>query len=101
VPDPQSGTPRAFGLERAVPNPFSRETRVSCAVPRPARVQLAVYDVAGRQVRTLMDAEMQPGNHRVAWDGRDRRGRAVAGGIYYLRMLAPGFERTTRVTILR
>jgi hypothetical protein len=101
VPDPRSGTPRAFGLEPAVPNPFSRETRVTCAVPRLARVQLAVYDVAGRQVRTLMDGEMQPGNHRVAWDGKDQGGRAVAGGIYYLKMMAPRFQRTRGVTILR
>jgi hypothetical protein len=101
VPDLSSPAPRAFGLERGVPNPFSRETRVTCAVPRLARVRLAVYDVAGREVRTLLDGEMQPGNHIVPWDGRDQKGRAVAGGIYYLKMTAPGFQRTTGVTLLR
>ena len=101
VPDQQSSTPRAFGLERGVPNPFSGETRVACVVPRLARVRLAVYDVAGREVRTLVDGEMQPGIHRVPWDGRDERGRSVTSGIYYLKMTAPGFQRTTGVTILR
>jgi hypothetical protein len=101
VPDLSSTVPRAFDLERGIPNPFSRETRVICAVPRFARVHLAVYDVTGREVRTLVDGEMQPGIHRVPWDGRDQKGRAVAGGIYYLRMTAPGFQRTTGVTILR
>jgi hypothetical protein len=101
VPDLSSLAPRAFGLERGVPNPFSRETRVICAVPRLARVRLAVYDVAGREVRILLDGEMQPGNHVVPWDGRDQRGGAVASGIYYLKMTAPGFRRTTGVTLLR
>jgi hypothetical protein len=101
VADQQSNMPRAFALESGVPNPFSRETRVTCAVPCLARVHLAVYDVTGREVRTLVDGEMQPGIHGVPWDGRDQRGRAVAGGIYYLKMTAPGFERTTGVAILR
>jgi hypothetical protein len=100
LPGATGPAPRAFGLERGVPNPFRGETRVTCAVPRLCRVRLAVYEVAGREVKTLVDGELQPGYYVVPWDGRDQRGRAVAGGIYYLKMTAPDFERTTRVTLL-
>lgn len=90
-----------FYLGRATPNPFSRETQVSYAVPRLTRVGLSVHDIAGRKVRTLVDGEVEPGHHRVSWDGRDQEGRRVISGIYYVKMTTPEFERTTAMTMLR
>jgi flagellar hook assembly protein FlgD len=48
-------------------------------------VQVAVYDVAGRKVRTLADRVFSPGEHTLTWDGTDDDGRGVARGVYFVR----------------
>ncbi|MBN2537677.1 hypothetical protein JXB37_05325, partial [candidate division WOR-3 bacterium] len=69
----------------ATPNPFRRSTSISYEVPRAAAVELAVYDIAGRPVRTLATGLTQPGRYHAAWDGRDAAGDAVAAGVYLYR----------------
>jgi outer membrane protein assembly factor BamB len=63
--------------------------------------RLEIYDVAGRHVRTLLDAPLAAGEHRVAWDGRDARGREVGAGIYFVRLEAEGVRRHGRIAIVR
>ncbi len=80
----------------AGPNPFRAGTRISFAVPRPGRVRLSVHDVRGRRVADLWNGPgPAAGRHTVRWDGRDTGGRAVAPGVYFLRLEAGG-EFVTR-----
>ncbi|MCK4579260.1 MAG: hypothetical protein KAU50_10750, partial [Candidatus Marinimicrobia bacterium] len=51
-------------------------------LPKAANVSLVVYDILGREIVKLVDQEMQPGNHKAVWDGRDRAGRVMPTGIY-------------------
>jgi flagellar hook assembly protein FlgD len=51
-------------------------------------VELRIYDLAGRLVRTLVDGPRAAGVNQVTWDGTDARGRAVASGTYYARLIA-------------
>ncbi len=60
-----------------------------------------MHDVSGRVVRTLVDDLVGPGVHKVVWDGRDDEARRVSGGIYYVTMTAPGFEKTGKITVVR
>jgi hypothetical protein len=64
------------------PNPFGRRTRISYSLPRAGDVLLAIYDVAGRPVRTLARGRMDTGHHLATWDGRDVNGKEVAAGVY-------------------
>jgi len=96
------GLPKAFALHRNTPNPFNPMTTLRYDVPAPGgEVSVAVYDVAGRLVRTLVDGEQTPGRWSTVWDGRDEAGTAVASGVYYCRMKAPGYERTMNLTLLK
>jgi hypothetical protein len=70
---------------------------------RADRVRVAMYDVAGRRVRTLVDRLFPAGEHRVVWDGADDHGRAVARGVYFARIgyASQGFERVSKMVVLR
>jgi hypothetical protein len=94
--------PRVFGLGQNRPNPFNPTTDIDYDVPASGgRVSIRVYDLAGRLVRTLVDADQAPGRKTVTWYGRDDRGRSVATGMYFYRMKAPGFSKTRKLTLIR
>ncbi|HEU4333220.1 MAG TPA: FlgD immunoglobulin-like domain containing protein, partial [Candidatus Eisenbacteria bacterium] len=88
-------------LDAPRPNPFSSRTTIRYAAPRAGRAEIVVFDVAGRRVRTLLDAGVAPGPHEVAWDGRDESGRRVGTGVYLCRVRMDGFVRTTRLLLVR
>jgi len=95
--------PKAFSLGQNAPNPFNPSTTISYSVPEGQTVQatLKVYDLRGRLVRTLVDAECQPGNYSVFWDGRDEKGQQLSSGVYLYRMRAGDFTQTRKMVLLK
>ncbi len=83
------------------PNPFHPDTRVRFSLARASHVTIEVFDAAGRRVRTLVDSRLPSGEHRVLWDGRDGRGRAVASGVYFCRLQAGGIRRVNKMLLVR
>ena len=84
------------------PNPFNPVTNIAYAVPAAGRVSLAVYDVAGRKVRTLVDADnVSIGEHSVTWNGTDERGLGVAGGVYFARLQTEAGDASTKLVLLK
>lgn len=104
-------TPVAWtgALMQNYPNPFNPATTIRFEVPgsvgRGAAgavpVTLAVYDVRGRLVRTLVADRRAPGRYEAAWDGRNDGGRRVSSGIYFYRLAAGDFTRTRKMVLLR
>lgn len=88
-------------LLQNAPNPFLGSTTVLFRVPEGprTRVELTVFDIRGRRVRVLEDGTLDPGLHRMTWDGRDSRGVPVASGIYPYR-LRVGDRTMTRKMVL-
>ncbi|MEF8866386.1 MAG: T9SS type A sorting domain-containing protein [Salinibacter sp.] len=83
------------------PNPFGERTTVEFALPEQARVTVAVYDMMGRKVATLVDGVKGVGTHTLRWNGESDRGQALSSGVYLLRMRADGQSETRRMTIVR
>jgi hypothetical protein len=83
------------------PNPFHPTTEIPFTVDRTGRVFLAVYDVSGRRVRTLVDRTMMPGGHSVIWNGRDEKGNPAASGVYFYRLKTGRFSATRKLILLR
>lgn len=81
------------------PNPFNPVTRIEYTLREYATVRMAVYDVAGRLVRSLVDEGQSPGIHAATWDGRDARGSSLASGIYFVRLEA-GHQTLVRKAVL-
>jgi len=87
--------PLAFSLGQNYPNPFAGRTRVAFDLPEATSVTLAVYDVAGRRVATLVDAELPAGSHTAEWDAS-----GLAAGVYVYRIQAGAFVQTLRALVV-
>ncbi|MBD3221533.1 T9SS type A sorting domain-containing protein [bacterium] len=97
--DDGADLPAALALTGNHPNPFNPATTIGFAVPRTGEVELAVFDLAGRRVATLVDGVVTAGHHQVTWQGRSDQGGAVASGVYFCR-LADGQSLQTRKMLL-
>jgi len=96
------GTPGKFVLSvSAYPNPFNPETTVRYTVPARGPVELAVYDLRGERVTTLVDRDHAPGAFTATWNGRNVRGEAVGSGVYFARLAGPGGTRTYKLVLLK
>lgn len=85
-------------LYRPSPNPFTGAMALAYAVPgKAARVQIDVYDLSGRRVRSLVSGVQEAGEYRVRWDGRDERRDRVKQGVYFLRTAVGTDTRVLRV----
>lgn len=93
--------PDRFSVAQNHPNPFNPSTVIEYAVPKQARVTIAVYDVLGRWVRTLVDEEQPAGWHQVVWDGADQAGSGVSTGMYFYRLQAEGFTQTRKMVLMK
>ena len=94
------GIPRAFELDQNYPNPFNPSTTIHYSVRTGGRVDLTVYDVLGRRVRTLVTGWQATGSYRTGWSGDDDAGRPVAPGVYLYRLTTQGTARQTRRMVL-
>ena len=94
--DPVAGLPRHFEFERSFPNPFRDATTFRFALPGPTRVNLDVFDAAGRRVATLLDEDRPPGVHEVRWEAR-----GAASGVYFVRLRTDRDMETQRILRLR
>jgi subtilisin-like proprotein convertase family protein/Zn-dependent metalloprotease len=97
-----SDVPVSFALGANAPNPFNPATTISFAVPQDAGVvTLAVYDVAGRMVRTLEHGRLAAGAYRRTWQGRDDAGRQVGSGVYFYKLTGDGFAQTRKMVLVQ
>ena len=83
------------------PNPFNPSASISFSLPTAQRVRVAVHDLEGKLVATLIDEPRAAGPHRVEWDGRDDAGRSAASGTYVFRIEAGGETVTRRAMLVK
>lgn len=95
--DSAGEAPARLALAAGRPNPFSARTSFAFDIPQAGRVALVVYDVSGRTVKRLIDAEMPAGRHAVTWDATDDRGARVSPGVYFYRLKSGGAEGSKSV----
>ena len=93
--------PQAFTLSQNYPNPFNSSTVIRFALPASEEVELAVYNLMGQKVATLVEGVREAGTYTLHWDGRDGHGRALASGVYFYRLQADGQVETRRLLLLK
>ncbi|MCI0693320.1 DNRLRE domain-containing protein [candidate division KSB1 bacterium] len=106
VKDNSSGQPAAFALHENFPNPFTASTLNSATViryelPRSEKVSLAIYNLLGEKIRTLVNAPESAGSKQVIWNGANDDGVKVASGIYIYRIEAGTFTATRKLTFIK
>lgn len=88
--------PRAWDLAQNYPNPFSGRTTIAVDVPRSAHVNLVVFDMTGRAIRSLADGVFEAGQHRFTFNAS-----GLSAGIYLYRIRAGDHSDTRRMVVLR
>jgi hypothetical protein len=94
-------TPSKTELFANHPNPFNPSTTFRYALAGAGPVRLAIYDAAGKHVRSLVNASEDAGEHAVTFDGRDDRGAALASGVYFYRLEAGSVTQTRKMVLLK
>jgi hypothetical protein len=94
-------TGRGAELGQNFPNPFNPTTTIEFKLAATARVNLSIFDAAGRLMTTLADQTLPAGPHRLAWDGTDARGQAVGSGVYFYRLRAGDHTVTRKMTFVK
>lgn len=93
-PGPGSGEPGV--VLQNFPNPFTDQTTIQYSIVDAADVQLKVFDITGREVTTLADGFLEPGEYSASWDGRSTQGVDVPAGVYVIRLVTPAGTSTVR-----
>lgn len=99
IGDDISLRPDGFALQQNYPNPFNPTTTIAYQLARNSNVVLKIYNVAGQEVKTLVNEKQSAGPQRVVWDGSDNSGQQVASGIYLYKLDA-GDQTAIRKMIL-
>jgi hypothetical protein len=96
-----AGLPRVTALFQNTPNPCNPTTRIEFDLAASDIVELRIFDVTGRLVRTLIKERMERKRHSVVWDGLDETGRPVSSGLYFYRLRSGGQELTRKLVMLK
>lgn len=99
VPDPTRRVASLLGAPN--PNPFRSHSSIQFRVERTGFVELGIFDVTGRRVRTLSAGTLAPGTYERSWDGRTDRFSDAPGGIYFLVLNTAGRLETQRIVLAR
>ncbi len=97
----ESAIPERFSLQGAYPNPFNSWTAIRFSLPVKSDIDLTIYDVLGRVVRTFIFKNLAAGERSITWDGTDDNRQVVSSGVYLYRLEAGEFHANSRMTLLK
>ncbi|MBC8344180.1 MAG: T9SS type A sorting domain-containing protein, partial [Bacteroidetes bacterium] len=93
--------PKKYALHFNYPNPFNPTTTIRYDLPTDSEVHLVVYDVLGREVKTLINESQEAGFKSVRWNGRNDKGQQVSAGMYFYRIRAGKFSKVQKMVLLK
>lgn len=94
-------SPKQFNIGEAYPNPFNPTTKFRVEVPFASKITVAVYDLLGKKIRTLVDGEQEAGFSVCEWDGITDDDQAATSGIYFIKMNSEGYSGVRKVALLK
>ncbi len=98
---PAHELPKSFALLPNYPNPFNPETYIEYALPSDCQVTLAIYNILGQRVKTLINEYQSAGLKSIRWDGKDDSGNRVSAGIYFYSIKADNFTQAKKMILLK
>jgi len=91
-----SKVPLSYHLSENYPNPFNPSTHIEYSLPKTTNVSLKIYDILGREIATLVDGKVEPGEHSISWNPSN-----VPSGVYYYRLTGSGFAQTKKMVLVK
>ena len=101
IHDNDSFIPSKFTLHQNYPNPFNPVTTLRYDLPEQANVNIIIYDLLGREVRTLVNTTQDAGFKSVIWDATNDYGKPVSAGVYLYQIQAGEFVQTKKMVLLK
>ena len=95
------GPPLEFIISRNYPNPFNSITHIDYQVPIDNHINITIYDIMGREVKTLMDQVQIKGIYTIDWNGQSEYGEFVSTGVYFLQFTSNGFSNEKKMIFLK
>ena len=93
--------PQSFALHQNYPNPFNRNTRIPIDMLHGDALRIVIYDMHGKQIKTLSDEFKSAGKYEIQWDGTDRFGKAVSTGVYLAIMQTRNFSQARKLMFIK
>ena len=93
--------PLATKLYANYPNPFNPTTTISFTNTTPGWVNIEIFNIKGQKVYTLVDEMLNPGLHKITWNGTDSNSRNVGSGVYFYRMRIADYTDTKRMVLMK
>ena len=93
--------PHGFALEQNFPNPFNPVTKLRYTIPENGHVKIIIYDMLGREVKTLVNTTQDAGFKSVVWNATNDHGKPVSAGVYLYQIQAGDFVQTKKMVLLK
>jgi len=93
--------PATFSLGKNYPNPFNPSTQFVVGVPVVAHVEIAVFDLLGQRVRTLVDDQLAAGYHTFGWNGLTEANTPATSGVYFIRLVSDKFNAVEKIIMMK
>jgi len=98
---PSADIPSEFSISQNYPNPFNAQTSFSVSLSRDTHVNIAVYNVMGQKVKTLIDDDLKAGIHMISWDGTNQSWQNVSSGVYLYRIVTQENIVTKKMILMK
>jgi len=93
--------PKKFALKPAYPNPFNASTTIRFDLPEQSQVEIAVFDLTGKEVWRTTKTNYPAGSHSIIWNGVNRSGQLVGTGMYIFRLNSPKYRAVQKVVLMK
>ncbi len=100
IAESKEPVPTTYSLQASRPNPFYTTTEIRYSLPVTSRINLAVYDISGKLVKTLVNGTENLGFHRTVWNGVDASGKRQSSGLYFIRLETKNYTTTQKLIFI-
>ena len=95
-------SPLTFNLEQNYPNPFNASTTIVYQLNQPGEIEIAIYNLLGEKIKTIINENKQSGKYSIIWDGTDFAGKPVSSGCYFYQLIANNsFSKIKKMLLLK
>lgn len=92
---------KEINLSQNYPNPFNPTTNINFNINKTQNVTIKIYDVLGKEIKTLVNDNLPAGEHDLQWNGKDNEGNPLPSGIYFIQMKAGIYQKTIKTLLLK
>lgn len=96
-----SKIPVKFGILKNSPNPFHTSTHLVIGLPYASQLDMSIFDLNGKRIKSLYNGFQQAGYHHFSWDGKDKNGHHIPSGVYYYNIYTPQNTITQKIIFAR